>query len=93
MKVYCKRTYLTQNTNSYQILSKSYGESYAVWKKGKFYEFRFPKDYERAVGVYYIIESEIESFWNPIKKKDFNKHFIDVDEWRNNKIDEIIKND
>lgn len=93
MKVYCKRTYLTQNTNSYQILGKSYGESYAVWKKGKFYNFRTPKDYEKGVGVYYIIESERESFWNPIKEKDFKKHFIDVDEWRNNKIDEIIKND
>ena len=92
MKVYCKRTYLTQNTNTYQILGKSYGESYAVWEKGKFYQFRQPKDYEKEVGVYYLIESERESFWNPIKEKEFRKYFIDVDELRQNKINEILKN-
>jgi hypothetical protein len=92
VKVYCKRTYLTQNTNTYQILGKSYGESYAVWEKGKFYQFRQPQDYEKEVGVYYLIESERKSFWNPIKEKEFKKHFIDVDELRQNKINEILKN-
>ena len=83
---------MTQNTNTYQILGKSYGESYAVWEKGKFYQFRQPQDYEKEVGVYYLIESERKSFWNPIKEKEFKKHFIDVDELRQNKINEILKN-
>ena len=81
---------MIQNTNTYQILGKSYGESYAVWMKGKFYNFRYPQDYEREVGVYYLIESERESFWNPIKEKEFRKHFLDVDELRLNKINEIL---
>lgn len=91
MKVYCKRTFLIQNTNSYAINGKEYGEYYAVWKKGKYYKVRTPKDYEKTVGVYYNIESERESFWNPIKEKEFRKYFIDVDELRNNIIKQLLE--
>lgn len=91
MRVFCKRTFLIQNTNTYPINGKQYGEHYAVWKKGKYYKARIPKDYEKAVGVYYNIESERESFWNPIKEKEFRKHFIDVDELRQEKINKILE--
>ena len=82
---------MVKNTNYYPINGKSYGESYVVWEKGKFYKFRYPQDYEKSVGVYYLIESERESFWNPINKKEFKKHFTDVDELRQEKIIEILK--
>ncbi len=75
---------------------KNYGEDFPLWEKGKYYEVRIPEDYEREVGVYYNIESEKEgnngySIWDPITEKKFKKHFIDVDELRNNKIDNILK--
>lgn len=91
MRVFCKRTFFVKNVNYYPINGKNYGEDYAVWKKGKYYNVRMPKDYEKDVGVYYNIESERESFWNPIKEKEFKKHFIDVDELRNDIIEKILK--
>ncbi len=97
MKVYCKRTVFKKNNNTYPINGKEYGEDYVEWQKGKFYNFRVPKEYERGgktqmfPGIYYYIESERESFWSPISEKEFRKHFIDVDELRENKITEILK--
>lgn len=91
MKVYCKRTYLIQNNNSYPVNGKKYGEYYAVWKKGEYYKVRIPADYEKSVGVYYKIESERESFWTPVKEKEFKKHFVDVDELRQYKINKILQ--
>lgn len=90
MKVYCKRTYFEKNNNSYPINGKSYGEMWTKWIKGKFYKFRLPKDYEKTVGVYCILENERESFWTPIKEKEFKKHFIDVDDLRQEKINRIL---
>jgi hypothetical protein len=92
LKVYCKRTFFEKNWNTYPINGKNYGEDWAVWCVGKYYNIRLPKDYERSVGVYYIIESERESFWFPIKEKDFFAHFIDIDTLRQEKIDRIIGN-
>lgn len=57
--------------------------------KGKYYNIKIPEEHERKVGVYYHIQSENKS-WNYIKVKDFQKYFIDIDQLRNNKIDEIL---
>lgn len=91
MKVLCRRTYFEKNTNAYPINGKNYGEQWVKWKKGKYYSVRLPQDYEKAIGVYYRIESERESFWSPIKEKEFHKHFIDIDELRNEKIEQILQ--
>jgi uncharacterized lipoprotein YddW (UPF0748 family) len=92
LRVYCKRTFFEKNWNSYPINGKEYGQDWAKWIHGKFYNFRVPQNYEKEVGVYYIIESERESFWSPIKIKDFNKHFIDIDQLRQEKIDRLLGN-
>jgi hypothetical protein len=42
-------------------------------------------------GIYYYIETEVEGVSSPIKEKEFRKYFIDVDELRNDKINEILK--
>lgn len=90
MKVFCKRTYFRTNSNYFPINGKSYGESYVLWKKGKYYKANLPMDYEREVGIYYIVESEQETFYMPIKKNDFDKYFIDIEKLRDEKINLIL---
>lgn len=96
MKVYCKRTLFKKNNNFYPVNGKDYGEDYVEWERGKFYNFRIPEDYERGgrtkmfPGIYYYIETEIQGVYSPIKEKEFRKHFIDVDELREDKIDKIL---
>ena len=92
MIVYCKRTYFERNLNTYPINGKDYGEHWSKWIKGKYYKIRIPEDYERRVGVYYYMENERESFWSPIKVSEFDKYFIDVDQLREEKIDQIFTN-
>jgi hypothetical protein len=97
LKVYCKRTVFRKNNNAYPINGKDYGENYVEWERGKFYNFRIPDDYERGgnsemfSGIYYYIETEVEGVSSPIKEKEFRKYFMDVDELRNDKINEILK--
>ena len=96
MKVYCKRTLFKKNNNFYPVNGKEYGDDYVEWERGKFYNFRIPEDYERASfpgspGIYYYIETEVEGVSSPIKEKEFRKHFMDVDELRNEKIENILK--
>jgi hypothetical protein len=101
-KVYCKRTYFEKNTNAFPVNGKKYGEDYVKWAWGKEYKFREPDDYERGghtemfPGIYYYIETEVNSgnghkIWSPIKEKEFRRHFMDVDELRNEKIEQILK--
>jgi hypothetical protein len=90
MKVYCKRTYLSQNNNYYPINGKRHGEYWVVWKRGNYYNIKHPLEHEKEVGIHYIVESERESFWTPIKEKEFRKYFIDIDELRNKKINKIL---
>ena len=90
MKVYCKRTYLETNTNFFKIRDKGYGESYAKWEKGKLYSIRMPESIEREMGIWYYTQTEVTDIWYPIKKKDFDKYFTDIDELRNNKIESIL---
>lgn len=92
MKVYCKRTYFEKNANYYPINGKLYGQDYVKWNWGKIYQCREPKDYE-IPSIYLIIESEVENTWCPISNQNFNKHFETLDEHRNNKIEQILKND
>ncbi len=100
MKVFCKRTYFETNQNFFKINGKGYGENWAKWENGKYYEARTPNDLESQFGIVYYIESEREYtengsltksyIWSPIKKSEFNKYFIDVDQLRNQKIDKIL---
>ena len=97
MKVYCKRTYFETNSNFYKINGKGYGESWAKWEIGKYYEARNPSTLEKQFGILYYISTEkcydktLKSYtWSPIRKSDFNKYFIDIDELRNEKIDKIL---
>ena len=93
MKVYCKRTYFEKNTNAFPVNGKEYGQNYVKWACGKIYECHEPKDYEKTV-TYLIIKSELEeSFWYPVNKKSFNKHFETLEHYRNKNIEQILKND
>ena len=91
MKVFCKRTFFQKNTNSFPISGKNYGETYVLWKKGKFYNIRLPQEYEKAVGIYYIVESEDVTIYTPVKKKEFEKYFTDIDQLREEKINIILQ--
>ena len=92
MKVYCKRTCFEKNTNVFPVNGKEYGQDYAKWAWGKIYECHEPKDYEKPA-TYLIIESEVKESWYPISEKNFNKHFETLEEHRNKKIEQILKND
>lgn len=74
MKVFCKRTYI---------------EEHIKFIKGKYYSVELPEKHESDLGIYYHIQSE-KKLWNFIKKKDFFKYFIDIDQLRESKIDEIL---
>ena len=90
MKVYCKRTLFKKNNNFYPVNGKEYGDDYVEWACGKIYECHEPKDYEKPA-TYLIIESEVEKTWSPISEKNFNKHFETLEDYRNNKIKQILK--
>jgi hypothetical protein len=90
LKLLCKRTFFKENLNAYPVEGKLYGEEYVAFKNGKIYRYKEPEDYEKSVGVYLIVESERKDFWLPIKKSDYNKYFINLEENRNNKINEIL---
>ena len=90
MKLLCKRTYFKKNLNAFPVQGKLYGDKYVAFQNGKIYSCREPEDYEKSVGVYLIVESERKDFWLPVKKSDYDKYFINLDENRNKKIDEIL---
>jgi hypothetical protein len=90
LKLLCKRTFFKENLNAYPVEGKLYGEEYVAFKNGQIYRYKEPEDYEKSVGVYLIVESERKDFWLPIKKSDYNKYFINLEENRNNKINEIL---
>jgi hypothetical protein len=90
LKLLCKRTFFKENLNAYPVEGKLYGEEYIAFKNGQIYRYKEPEDYEKSIGVYLIVESERKDFWLPIKKSDYNKYFINLEENRNNKINEIL---
>lgn len=90
MKLICKRTFFKENVNSFPINKKLYGDKYVAFQNGKIYSYRLPKDYEKSVGVYLIVESERKDYWLPVKKSEYDKYFLNLDENRNKKIDEIL---
>ncbi len=92
LKVYCKRTYFEKNSNFYAINGKEYGEDYVKWAWGKIYECREPQDYEKPA-TFLIIQSEQKNSWWPISEKNFKKHFETLEEFRNRKITQILKDE
>ena len=92
MKVYCKRTWFERIDNTFPVNGKEYGQDYVKWAWGKTYECHEPKDYEKTA-TYLIIKSEVEESWYPVSKNNFNKYFETLDEYRNKKIEQILKND
>ena len=90
MNVYCKRTYFEKNTNVFPVNGKDYGQDYVKWSLGKIYECYEPKDYEKPA-TYLIIKSEVENTGYPVSEKNFNKHFETLEEYRNRKIEQILK--
>ncbi len=90
MKLYCKRTFFKNNLNAYPMNGKLYNQEYIAFKKGRIYSYRKPKQYEKEVGVYMIVESERTDFWLPIKRLDYDRYFTEIEEHRNNKINEIL---
>lgn len=78
MKIFCKRTFIKDN------------EVYFI--KNKTYEILEPKTYEKGVSVYKKIKSEKNEFV-PLTKKTFDKYFCTIEDNRNVKITQILRND
>ena len=90
MKVYCKRTYFEKNTNAFPVNGKQHGQDFVKWGWGKIYECHEPNDFEKPA-TYLIIESEVKKSWYPISEKNFHKYFETLEEYRNKKIEQILK--
>jgi hypothetical protein len=88
--VYCKRTCFEKNKNAYPINGKEYGEDYVKWSLGKIYKCHKPDSID-IIEAYLIIETEVENIWSPISENNFNKHFETLDDYRNRKIEQILK--
>ena len=78
MRIFCKRTFIQDN------------EVYYI--KNKTYEILEPKNYEKGVSVYKKIKSEKNEFV-PLTKKTFDKYFCTIEDNRNEKITQILRND
>lgn len=78
MKIFCKRTFM-EDDNIYFI-------------KNKTYEILDPKDYELGFGVYKKVKSEKNEFV-PLSKKTFDKFFCTIEDNRDEKITQILRND
>ena len=90
MKVYCKRTYFEVNKNYSPVNGKKYGESYILWKKYKLYDARPANEWEDHLGIVFTIETEQTGWSKPIKRNDFEKHFILQSQLRDNLLDKLI---
>ena len=78
MKVYCKRT---------QFLDDK-----IKWQKGSWYEFENPHGYESNYICGYIeVKDNDEISTLSISKSDFNKYFYTQKEFRDIRIQEILK--
>lgn len=85
MKVLCKRTYMER------IKVVSEDKFRCRWGRDKYYDAYSPNEFESNVGIYYILESDVKSRTYPLKKIEFDKYFIDIDEIRNDRIEQILK--
>ncbi len=91
MKVYCKASFIDVNVNFFKILGAGYGESYLKWQEGKVYNARLGNTYE-SIGEQYIdIETENTGYSSCLGKKIFNKHFMTIEDVRDEKIKQILK--
>lgn len=82
MKVLCKRTYFERVGHSIR------------WEKNKYYDVVLPNKLEEQTGIYYLIfDKELMGFetYSPIRRSEFDKYFIDIDQNRNDKIEQILK--
>lgn len=86
MKVLCKRTYIERLKTISN--NKTLPFNVTRWSKNKFYEVEID-DFERECGVYYIVYSET-NIKHALKKSQFDKYFIDIDELRDEKIEQIL---
>ena len=78
MKVYCKRN---------QFLDDK-----IKWEKGSWYEFEKPHGYESNYIFGYIeVKDNYEISKSSISKSDFNKYFYTQKEFRDIRIQEILK--
>lgn len=99
VKVYCKRTFFERNDNTFSVNGKESGQYYVKWAGGEIYECHAQYWSERKKWQLYdnnntyLINSEVEESWYPVSKKNFNKYFETLDEYRNKKIEQILKND
>jgi hypothetical protein len=87
MKVLCKRTYIER-------IKYEYGNDIR-WCKDKYYQFFEPNEYELENGIFGFIEIEKnyktkEIYTVRIIKKEFEKYFINQEEIRDSKINQII---
>lgn len=78
MKIFCKRTLIQDNI--------------VYFIKNKIYESQETNEFEQDFGVYKKIKSEKKEFV-PLAKKTFDKYFSTIEDNRDNKITQILRND
>jgi hypothetical protein len=79
LKAYCKRTVINENNK-------------VRWSRDKYYKTMNPEDYEMENGVYmYVMMDQHQKMYYPLSKRDFDKYFINIDEIRSGKIDQILE--
>ena len=88
MKVYCKESYIDTNVNFFKICGAGYGERYTKWCKGCFYNTS-PNTMVEPHTFY--IESENTGHSSTLTKKEFDNHFLTIEDLRNERIEQIIK--
>lgn len=87
MKVYCKRTKFNHGDDESR-------EGYVKWKKDCWYEFTKPDGFEGNYVFGYIevkINDEINT--SSISKSDFDKYFYTMEDLRELRINNILKDD
>jgi len=78
LKALCKRTFFYDNE--------------LKWIRENYYETMIPSDYESENGVYiYVKFGENPKSYYPLNKSRYDKHFVGIDEIRNEKIENVLK--
>ena len=88
MKVYCKRTKFNHGDDE----SKN---GYVKWKEDCWYEFRKPEGYESKYIFGYVTNNStlFEYYKESISKTDFDKYFYTMEDLRELRINNILKDD
>ena len=87
MKVYCKRTKFNQGEQA--------DKEYVKWEKDCWYEFTKPDGFESKYIFGYVTNNStlFDDYKESISKSDFDKYFYTMEDLRELRINNILKDD